>query len=128
MTKQLVVLIENRPGALADLTKTLADEDVNVTAIMIEGSLEFGTARLHVDNARKGEKALRDAGYQVSVGDVLVLDLPNHPGELARVCAELSKAKVNIECLFGTTSEDDAPQIVLKVSDVEKARKVLGVA
>lgn len=125
MSKQLVVLLENRPGSLAELTRTLAAADVNVTAIMLEGSLEFGTARIHAEPSRKAERALKDAGYQVTTGDVLLLDLPNEPGELARVCEALAKAKVNIECLFGTTSGDKAPQIVLKVSDVERAKKAL---
>lgn len=126
MVKQLVVLLENRPGSLAELTRILAKAGVNVTAIMLEGSLEFGTARIHTDNARRAEEVLSDAGYQVTVGDVIVLDLPNKPGELARICEVLSKTKVNIECLFGTTGKADAPQIVLKVSDVAAAKKALG--
>lgn len=125
MAKQLVVLLENRPGSLAELTRLLAEEDINVTGIMLEGSLEFGTARIHVENARKAEKVLKEAGYQVSVGDVLILDLPNRPGELARVCDALAHADINIECLFGTTSGANAPQIILKVSDVERAKKAL---
>lgn len=126
MAKQLVVLLENRPGSLAELTRILATEEINVTGIMLEGSLEFGTARIHVENARKAQKVLEDAGYQVTAGDVLVLDLPNEPGELARVCEALAKAKINIECLFGTTSSVEAPQIILKVSDVAAAKKALG--
>lgn len=128
MTKQLVVLLENRPGSLSEIAQTLSKEEINITGIMVEGSLEFGTARLHVDNARKAEKVLRDAGYQVSAGEVLVLDLPNRPGELARICDALAEARVNIECIFGTTSKTDNPQIILKVSDPERAKRALGVA
>ncbi|MHB8586205.1 MAG: ACT domain-containing protein [Thermoplasmatota archaeon] len=128
MTKQLVVLIENRPGALSELSSVLGRAGVNITAIMLEGSLEFGTARVHVDNVRAGQDALTEAGFQVTVGDVIVLDLPNKPGELARVCDALSHSKVNIECIFGTTSKTTSPQIILKVSDSERAKKALGIA
>lgn len=126
MAKQLVVLVENRPGALHELAEVLADADINVEAIMIEGSLDFGTARLQVNNPKKAEAALHDAGYQVTSGDVLVLPLPNKPGELARVTKALAKAKINIECLFGTTSGEGESELVLKVSDVAKAKAALG--
>ncbi|HLE96495.1 MAG TPA: ACT domain-containing protein [Candidatus Thermoplasmatota archaeon] len=126
MVKQLVVLVENRPGALHDLASVLAENDLNVEAIMIEGSLDFGTARIHVGNPRKAQKVLEDAGYQVTSGDVLTLKLANKPGELERVTGALKRAKVNIECLFGTTSGAGEAELVVKVNDLEKARAALG--
>ncbi|HVL49002.1 MAG TPA: ACT domain-containing protein [Candidatus Thermoplasmatota archaeon] len=128
MSKQLAVLIENRPGALADLTALLAETGVNVDAIMIEGSLDFGTARIHAPNARKIEKVLREHGYQVASGDVLVMRLTNEAGALAKVCKTLAREKINIECMFGTTNGADEAEFVFKVDDPERARRALGLA
>lgn len=126
MVKSLAVLIENRPGALHELATTLADEDINVEAVMIEASLDFGTARIQVDDPKAAAKVLTEAGYQFTTGDVLSLKLPNKPGELARVTGALKKAKVNIECLFGTTAGSGESELILKVSDVQKAKAALG--
>lgn len=125
MPKQLTVLIENRPGALAELARTLAGAHVNITSIMLEGSLEFGVARIHVDNVKKGVTALKDEGFQVQVGDVVAVPLPNEPGKLAELCEKLESVDVNIESIFGTTARADVPTIVLKVDDAPKAEDVL---
>lgn len=125
MTDQIVVLLENRPGALAELCSVLSEAEVNITAILLEGSVDFGVVRLHVSAAKKAEKALRDAGYQFNIGEAITLKLTNEPGQLEEVAKKLAKAKVNIEALFGTTGSKSA-EFVLMVSDVPKARKALG--
>jgi len=126
VSAQIVVFLENRPGALAELCETLADADVNIEALLLEGSVDFGNIRLHVSAPRKAEKALRDAGYQFRTAEALILKLSNEPGALADATKKLAKAKVNIEALFGTTAPGtDEAEFVLMVSDVEKARKAL---
>lgn len=125
MPKQLTVLIENRPGALAELTDALADAGVNITSIMLEGSLDFGVARIQVDNTREGVRALKDEGFQVQVGDVISVPLANEPGQLAELCEKLGKAQVNIESIFGTTARADRPTLILKVDDVDAAERAI---
>ena len=127
LSTQIVVLLENRPGALAELTSVLSAADVNIEAVLLEGSVDFGMVRLHVANPRKAEKALRDGGYQYRTGEAIVLKLPNSPGQLDDVAKKLAKAKVNIDALFGTTSSGSGtPELVLMVDDVPKAKKALG--
>lgn len=128
LSTQFVVLLENRPGALAELTSVLSTAGINIDAILLEGSVDFGYVRLHLSPVRKGEKALRDAGYQYKVGETINLELPNEPGMLTDVTKKLAKAKVNIEMLFGTTaSGSGSPELILMVDDAAKARKALGV-
>lgn len=127
MPKQLTVLIENRPGALAQLTGALAEAGVNITSIMLEGSLEFGVARLHVNDYKKGRKALDSAGFQVQEGEVISLPLRNEPGALSEICDKLGEAQINIESIFGTTDSGDQPRLVIKVDDHEKAKDLLEV-
>lgn len=127
LSTQFVVFLENRPGALAELTETLAEAEVNIQAILLEGSVDFGNVRIHVDNNRKADKALKDAGYQYRTGHSITLRLPNAPGALSEVAKKLAKAKINIDSLFGTTAPDaEEAEFVLLVSDEEKARKALG--
>lgn len=127
VSTQIVVLLENRPGALAELASILSAEGVNIEALLLEGSVDFGNVRLHVDAVRKAEKALKAAGYQFKIGETINLALPNEPGQLADVCKKLAKAKVNIEMMFGTTAGTDNPELILMVDDPAKARKALGV-
>ena len=127
MSAQIVVFLENRPGALSELCEVLATAEINIEALLLEGSVDFGNIRLHVSAPRKAEKALRDAGYQVRVAEALTLKLSNEPGALADAAKKLTKAKINIDALFGTTAPGtDQAEFVLMVSDVEKARKTLG--
>ena len=127
MSAQIVVFLENRPGALAELCDVLSEAEVNIQAMLLEGSVDFGNVRLHVSAPRKAERALREAGFQFRIAEAIVLALSNEPGALADASKKLAKAKVNIEALFGTTTPGtDEAEFVLMVSDVEKGRKALG--
>ena len=127
MSAQIVVFLENRPGALSELCDVLAESKINIEALLLEGSVDFGNIRLHVNTPRKAEKALRDAGYQYRIAEALTIKLSNEPGALSEATKKLAKAKVNIDALFGTTAPGtDEAEFVFMVSDVEKARKVLG--
>lgn len=127
VSAQIVVFLENRPGALAELCDVLSGAKVNIEAMLLEGSVDFGNVRLHVNAPRKAERALREADYQFRIAEAIALTLSNEPGALADAAKKLSKAKVNIEALFGTTTPGtEEAEFVLMVSDVEKARKALG--
>lgn len=128
MATQFVVLLENRPGSLAELASDMSEAGVNIEAILLEGSVDFGVVRLHVDNQTKAVKALDAGGYQYRKGEAITLKLANEPGKLADITAKLAKAKVNIDALFGTTAASSkTPEIVLMVDDVTKAKKALGI-
>ena len=127
LSTQFVVFLENRPGALAELCEVLAEAKVNIEAILLEGSVDFGNVRIHVSNDRKAEKALKDAGYQYRAANAITLTISNEPGALADMSRKLAKAKVNIDALFGTTAPGtDQAEFVVMVNDEAKARKALG--
>lgn len=127
LSTQFVVFLENRPGALAELAEVFGEAGVNIEAILLEGSVDFGNVRVHVSNDRKAEKALKDAGYQFRSANAITLAIGNEPGALADMARKLAKAKVNIDALFGTTAPGaDQAEFVVMVSDEAKARKALG--
>lgn len=126
MASQLTVFIENRPGALAQMTGVLAEEEINIESIMVEGEHDFGFARIRAHPIREAERILQDAGFQVRKGDVLTLALPNKPGALHHTLEKLAEAEVNIENLYGTADGGEEPELVILVDDVQRARDVLG--
>jgi hypothetical protein len=127
MASQLTVFIENRPGAVAEITEILAEEEINISSIMVEGEHDFGFARIRAHPLRAAEKALEEAGFQVRTGEVLTLSLPDEPGVLHGVLEELAEEEINIQNMYGTADGgEDEPHLVLEVDDAGAARDVLG--
>jgi hypothetical protein len=127
MSLQLVVFMENRPGALSELAHVLADAGVNITGMLLEGSVDFGACRIHTNNPRQAMKALEDAGYQVEAGKALVLRMEDKPGKLAEISDKLHDAKINVTSVFGTTNpKNGEAEFVFMVDDPERAEEILG--
>lgn len=124
-TKVLTIPLENTPGTLGEAARILANEKVNVVAVESTSLGDFGYARFVTDQPEKAEKALRTRGYPVSTGEFIETEVPNRPGELARICEALGKADVNIEGLWGGPATKDTGRILLRVNDPVKARTIL---
>ncbi len=123
---QLSVHMENRPGALADLTETLVDSGVNIIAISAPDTGEFGTVRVLPDDVTEARAALDAAGFAYAAVDVLSVELPHKPGSLARVARLLADHKVVIRYAYATTSVGtESGLCILRVDDIHKAREVL---
>lgn len=123
---QISVHLENRPGALADLTATLNDAGVNILAISVPDAGEFGTVRLIPDEILKAREALEDAAYAHVASDVLEVMLPHEPGSLSRMARILADEQIVIRYAYSTIeagSEDAA--CVVQVDDIHKAENVL---
>jgi hypothetical protein len=128
MGQQLTVFIENEPGALSEITEVLAEEDVNIESIMVEGEHDFGFARIRAHPLQEAAQVLRDAGFQIRTGEVLTLALPNQPGALHGMLERLAKEEINIENMYGTANGSSGePELVIQVDDADQARDVLGI-
>ena len=129
MTKirtQLAVHLENRPGAVADLTEALNEAGVNILAIAAPDSGEFGTVRILPDDIMKAREALEDAGMPHVATDVLEVPLPHRPGALARMARILADEQIFIRYAYSTIVEgSDQAVCVLQVDDIHKAEKAL---
>ena len=124
VAKQLSIFLENKPGVLARLCQTFADHKVNIHGLSVSDTVDHAVVRLITSDAKRATSLLEDAGVLVVENDVLLLTLPDKPGQLADVAKKLSKAKVNIEYAYGTT-EEAGGTLVLRVSDTKKAQKIL---
>jgi len=123
--KQLTVSCENRPGALAQLTKVLGDAKVNILAFLTTTSGTEGPVQLVVDNPKKAKKVLEGAALSCSETEVLHVELPNVPGVLASFAAKLAAKEINITSGYATAAKGSKKaSVVLGVSDLDKAARV----
>lgn len=122
--KQLSIFLENKPGVLADVCKTLGEHDINVRGISISDTVDHAVVRMIVDDPRKAIHILGDHGALVVETDVLAVKLDDTPGELGKWARKLARAKINIEYAYGTSAGNEAT-IFFRVSDVKKAVKLL---
>jgi hypothetical protein len=123
---QLSVFVENESGKLAGVTKALGDAGVDLRAMSIADTRDFGILRVIVDDAYGAMQALKDAGYIVSVTKVLAVAIKDKPGGLAAVLSILAGAGISVEYLYAFVSrrEGDA-YVILRVEDNEKAIGIL---
>ncbi len=123
--KQLIVSVENRPGTLARVAKTLGDAKVNILAFLTTTSGAAGSLQVVVDNVNKARNALDREKIPFTEEDVLQVVLPNVPGALATFAGKLAAKDINITSGYQTSVEGSKKaSVVLAVSDLDKARRV----
>ena len=124
--RQITVAIENQPGQLAQVSELLAGRAVNIEAIAVIDSIEQGVIRLITSDPQLSKQVLREAGFYVIEGDVLLADVTDKVGRLAQISAALAQAKINIDYVYGSAQHAGQPlRLVLKVSDLARAREIL---
>ncbi len=124
---QISVFLENRPGRLLHLLQALTAAKVNLRALSVADTADFGIARLVVSDTEAALKAIRQAGLTAATTEVLHVQVPDTPGGLAQaVVAPLAQAGINVEYVYAF-SERPAEQavVVLKVDDPDRAEQVL---
>lgn len=126
-TKQVSVFVSNEPGRLVDMLKPLADNHINIEALSVADSADFGIVRMVVSDTEAAVRTLRDAQYTARVNEVLDYEMPNVPGGLLKAVVEpLAEAGINVEYFYAfTESHAGRARVVLKVNDIDKAERVL---
>jgi len=125
--KQVSVFVGNETGRLVDMLAPLARNQIDILALSVADSADFGIVRLVVSDTEGAVTALHDASFTLRVNEVLSYEMPNVPGGLLKSVAEpLAKAGINLEYFYAfVRSEAGRATVVLKVSDLERAEKVL---
>lgn len=119
MIDQVSVFLENSPGHLAQLTRTLADARINMRALMLADTSEFGVVRIICDRPLAAKSVLEDAGFGVSITKVLAVEIPDTPGALADVLDVLGRASVNVEYAYAFVEPGRTAAVdIFKVDDV----------
>lgn len=125
--KEFTLWGRNRPGNLARITRALSNAGVNITAFVASEARGRSPVRLIVDNGAKARAALKNLGIKFTQASVLVLNLADKPGALARAAEKLAASGVNIDYGYATAPPSgNRATIVLAVSNPAKARRALG--
>lgn len=124
MAKQISVFLENKAGRLSHVTRVLGEAGINIRALSIADTSDFGILRIIVSDPEKAYRILKDASFTVSETEVIAVQVPDSPGGLATVLEQMSEANLNIEYLYAFlgTTENDA-LVIFKVEDFERARQ-----
>ncbi len=120
--KQLSIFVENKSGRLAQITKTLAEANVDIRALSIADTSDFGILRLIVDRPDDAVKALKDAHLTVSLTEVIAIGIEDRPGEFHKAMAVLSDAGIGIEYMYAFISRSAGrANVILRVDETGKA-------
>lgn len=122
--KQLSVFLENREGRLDEVLKTLAENNVNIVALSLADTADYGMLRLIVSDPVKGKSVLKEAGITSMITEVVALRVPHAAGSLSRAMHELVQGGVNVEYMYAFANGADASAI-LKSDAPEKAAQIL---
>lgn len=126
LIKQLSIFVENRPGRLSSITRLLADNNIDIRALSIADTRDFGILRLIVNDPDKALAALKAADYSVTLTDVLAIGIEDKPGGLACAMEMLYENHISVEYMYAFISKtDDTAFVILRVENKEKATEAL---
>lgn len=124
MLKQISVFLPNQPGVLAKFTKILMEKQINMRAITVAETADYGILRILVDKVEECVNILKENNYLVSTTDVIAVDIPDKPGALHEIVKDLGDNNINIEYLYSTILREEAI-IVFRIDNLDKAIDVL---
>lgn len=124
--KQLSIFVENKQGTLVKITETLAKNNINIRALSIADTEDFGILRLIVTDNDLAIKALSEEGYLIKTTDVVGVKIGDEPGKLSKALSILDDEKINMEYLYAFMSRTEKhAYVVLRVADNIHAEEAL---
>lgn len=124
--QQLAVFLQNKPGHLSGICKTLADNGINIVTLSLADTQQFGILRLIVKDWSLAAKKLEEAGYLVQLREVVAVEVEDRPGGMREVLDIIGKAQVNIEYVYAFTFHKSGRAVlVFRFDDPDKALDAL---
>ena len=124
--KQLTVFVQNKKGTVVSVTDILSKNNINLRALSIAETQDFGILRLIVNDEAAAEKALQENGYLIKTIDVVGVKISDEPGKLTEALDVLDKANMNVEYLYAFMARTEKhAYVVLRVEENEAAEKAL---
>ncbi|MCG8499244.1 MAG: ACT domain-containing protein [Firmicutes bacterium] len=126
LVKQISVFLENKSGRLAEVTEILGREGIDISALSIADTTDFGILRLIVNEPELAEKVLKDNSFTVSRTNVIAISVVDEPGGLAAALKILGSASIGIEYMYAFVGkETNKALVILRVEEPERAAEVL---
>lgn len=124
--KQVSIFLENRSGQLLEITDLLAKNNVDLWAMNIAETSDYGIVRIVPDDVTKAQETLKENGYIFSVNDVVAAEVPNTPGGLHNLLADVTKDNINVEYMYSIFSEKSGSAwMVIKVNEPHKLLEII---
>jgi len=124
--KQLTVFVQNSKGTIVSVTNLLAENNINIRALSIAETKDFGILRLIVNDTKKATEILEEKGYLIKTIDVIGVKIGDEPGELSSALAVLDKANINVEYLYAFMARTEKhAYVVLRVENNDCAESSL---
>lgn len=126
MIKQLSIFASNEPGQMVKVTDALSAANIDIRAMSVADTQEFGILRLIVSDSEKGRNALKSKNCVVSITEVIGIKVPDRPGSLAKSLKLLADNDINLEYMYAfITISKEYAYVVIRVQDTETAEKIL---
>ena len=123
---QISVFLENKAGQLADITSILSDNQINMRAINIAETADYGVLRLIVDDASKASSILLEQGFILTMTPVVGVAVPDTPGGLSKVLGVISRAEIDVEYMYSVFGQKDGQAcMIFRVADSDALTKLL---
>jgi hypothetical protein len=119
-TKQLTIAVQNRPGSVAEITRTLGNAKVNILALLATAQGTSGTVQLVVEDPRRAKKALDEAGVTYLETTAEQYELSNKPGALAQALDKLAARGVNLNSIYATAAKGGKKAVVVYTVEAEE--------
>lgn len=120
--QQISVFIENQSGRLFDVTSLLGKNDINIRALSLADTSDFGILRLIVNNPEKAYTILKENEFTVGRTDVIAVEVPDKPGGLAAILGALSKHSINVEYMYAFVERTgDCAIMIFRFDETDKA-------
>jgi hypothetical protein len=124
--EQISVFLENRAGRLAEVSAILADAAVNIRALSLADTSDFGVLRLIVDNNEKAKEALKKAGFTVGKTSVVAVEVEDRPGGLHKILNLLYQSGINVEYMYAFVQQSGSNAVMIfRFDQTDKALSVL---
>ena len=125
LAKELIVKVDNRPGALAKVGNALREKDVNIIAILAIGRKGITPIHVMVDDVAAGKTALEGLGFDVEIRKVVTIELANRPGTLGTTMDRIALKGINIDYCYYSVTDGKAAFVVLGVGNPSKVQSLL---
>jgi hypothetical protein len=122
--RQLSIFLENKSGRLTEVLETLSNEGVNITALTIADTSEYGILRLIVSDPEKAYNTLKAGGFSVNITDVIALEISHKAGSLVKALKTFSAEQLSVEYMYAFSLGDKA-MIVLRTDNRSKALEII---
>jgi len=126
LVEQIAVFLENKSGRLAEITAILAENDINIRALSVADTADFGILRLIVNDVEKARTILQDAGFTVGKTSVLAVEVVDKTGGLAAVLKTLHQAAINVEYMYAFVNKSgENAVLIFRFEKMDEAVDVL---